>query len=117
MRQTRIPTATFSTFDDPGPARRYCRDVGAPLVIKADGLAAGKGAIVCRTLEEADAAIAECMERRTFGLSGARVVVEEFLIGQEVSFFVLANGSDALPLAVAEDHKTVFVLLAGGGVR
>jgi phosphoribosylamine---glycine ligase len=108
MLRARIPTATFSTFDEPGAARRYCRDVGAPLVIKADGLAAGKGAIVCRTLEEADAAIAECMERRAFGLSGARVVVEELLIGREVSFFVLANGSDALPLATAEDHKTVF---------
>jgi phosphoribosylamine--glycine ligase len=103
-----IPTARFSTFDEPGRARRYCRDAGAPLVVKADGLAAGKGAIVCRTLEEADAAIAECMERRAFGPSGARVVVEEFMVGQEVSFFALANGDDALPLAAAEDHKTVF---------
>jgi phosphoribosylamine--glycine ligase len=103
-----IPTARFSTFDEPDRARRYCRDAGAPLVVKADGLAAGKGAIVCRTLEEADAAIAECMERRAFGPSGARVVVEEFMVGQEVSFFALANGDDALPLAAAEDHKTVF---------
>jgi phosphoribosylamine---glycine ligase len=102
-----IPTARFSTFDEPGRARRYCRDVGAPLVVKADGLAAGKGAIVCHTLEEADAAIAECMERRAFGPSGARVVVEEFMVGQEVSFFALANGDDALPLAAAEDHKAV----------
>jgi len=103
-----IPTAQFSTFDEPTHARRYCRDVGAPLVVKADGLAAGKGAIVCRTLEEADAAIAECMERRAFGTSGARVVVEELMVGQEVSFFVLANGHDAMPLAAAEDHKAVF---------
>src|SRR5262245_45011921 len=104
MSRAGVPTARFATFDPPADARR---DLGAPLVVKADGLAAGKGAIVCRTLEEADAAIAECMERRAFGLSGARVVVEEFMVGQEVSFFVLANGSDALPLAAAEDHKTI----------
>jgi len=108
MSRAGVPTARFASFDQPADARRYCRELGAPLVVKADGLAAGKGAIVCRTLEEADAAIAECMERRAFGLSGARVVVEEFMVGQEVSFFVLANGSDALPLAAAEDHKTVF---------
>jgi phosphoribosylamine--glycine ligase len=108
MLRAGIPTAVFSTFEQPGDARRFCRDVGAPLVVKADGLAAGKGAIICRTLEEADAAIADCMERRTFGASGARVVVEEFMVGQEVSFFVLANGHDAMPLAAAEDHKTVF---------
>src|SRR5262249_37099715 len=108
MSTAGVPTARFAAFDQPVGARSYCRELGAPLVVKADGLAAGKGAIVCRTLEEADAAIAECMERRAFGLSGARVVVEEFMVGQEVSFFVLANGSDALPLAAAEDHKTVF---------
>ena len=92
MRRHSIPTAQFSTFDDPDRARRYCRALGAPLVVKADGLAAGKGAIVCRSLEEADAAIAECMERKAFGASGARVVVEEFMRGEEVSFFALANG-------------------------
>jgi phosphoribosylamine---glycine ligase len=108
MLSAGIPTAKFSTFDRPDDARRFCRDVGAPIVIKADGLAAGKGAIVCRTLAEADTAIGDCMERRAFGASGARVVVEEFMVGQEVSFFVLANGHDALPLAAAEDHKTVF---------
>src|SRR2546422_167817 len=102
-----IPTAQFSTFDEPAHARRYCRDVGAPLVVKADGLAAGKGAIVCRTLEEADAAIAECMERRAFGTSGARVVVEELMVRQDVSFFLLANGHDAMRLRAAEDHKAV----------
>jgi phosphoribosylamine--glycine ligase len=82
--------------------------MGAPLVVKADGLAAGKGAIVCPTLAEADAAIGECMERRAFGAAGARVVVEEFMVGQEISFFALANGVDVLPLAAAEDHKAVF---------
>src|SRR4029453_15741418 len=108
MSRAGVPTARFATFDQPAAARRYCRDLGAPLVVKADGLAAGKGAVVCPTLDEADAAIAECMERRAFGLSGARVVVEEFMVGQEVSFFVLANGGDALHLAAAEGHKTVF---------
>jgi phosphoribosylamine--glycine ligase len=108
MRRHGIPTARFATFDEAGLARRFCRELGAPLVVKADGLAAGKGAIVCETLEEADAAIAACMERRAFGAAGARVVVEEFMVGQEVSFFVLSNGSDVTALGTAEDHKTIF---------
>jgi phosphoribosylamine---glycine ligase len=108
MRRHNIPTARFAAFDDAGGARRFCREMGAPLVVKTDGLAAGKGAIVCPTLEDADVAIAECMERRAFGAAGARVVVEEFMTGQEVSFFVLSNGGDVMALAAAEDHKTVF---------
>ena len=103
-----IPTAHFETFDDVARARRFCRALGAPLVVKADGLAAGKGAIVCTTLDEADEAIARCLERREFGGSGARVVVEEFLKGQEISFFALVNGARAAALAAAEDHKAVF---------
>ena len=108
MARNAIPTARFATFDDPARARGYCREVGPPLVVKADGLAGGKGAIVCRTLADADEAVAECMERAAFGAAGATVVVEEFLSGEEVSFFALANGADALPLAFAQDHKTVF---------
>jgi phosphoribosylamine--glycine ligase len=108
MRRYGIPTARFAPFDDADGARRFCREIGAPLVVKTDGLAAGKGAIVCPTLEDADRAIAECMERRAFGAAGARVVVEEFMAGQEVSFFVLSNGGDVMALAAAEDHKTVF---------
>ena len=108
MRRHNIPTARSAAFDDAGRARRFCREMGAPLVVKTDGLAAGKGAIVCPTLEDADVAIAECMERRAFGAAGARVVVEEFMTGQEVSFFVLSNGGDVMALAAAEDHKTVF---------
>ena len=108
MARNAIPTARFATFDDPARARGYCREVGPPLVVKADGLAGGKGAIVCRTLADADEAVAECMERAAFGAAGATVVVEEFLSGEEVSFFALANGADALPLAAAQDHKTVF---------
>jgi phosphoribosylamine---glycine ligase len=108
MRRHAIPTARFATFDDAVGARRFCREMGAPLVVKTDGLAAGKGAIVCPTLADAETAIAQCMEQRAFGAAGARVVVEEFMTGQEVSFFVLSNGGDVLALAAAEDHKTVF---------
>ena len=103
-----VPTARFATFSDPGAARRYCRELGAPCVVKTDGLAAGKGAIVCSTLPEADDAIARSMERREFGGAGTTVVVEEFMRGEEASFFVLAGAGGVLPLAAAQDHKTVF---------
>ena len=76
--------------------------------MKTDGLAAGKGAIVCRSLEDADAAVAECMERRAFGASGETVVIEEFMVGDEASFFAIVGGSVAIPLGGARDHKTVF---------
>ena len=108
MERHGVATARFETFDDAGRARRYARDLGAPLVVKTDGLAAGKGAIVCTTLAEADDAIAACLERREFGASGARVILEEFLVGEEVSFFALVSGRDAVPLAAAQDHKAVF---------
>lgn len=108
MARHGIPTARFETFDDAARARRFARQFGAPLVVKTDGLAAGKGAIVCATLEDADDAIAACLERREFGRSGARVVIEEFLVGDEVSFFALVSGRSATPLGAAQDHKTVF---------
>ncbi|HMH51759.1 MAG TPA: phosphoribosylamine--glycine ligase [Candidatus Acidoferrum sp.] len=108
MARHGIPTAAYESFTDPAAAREYCRRLGAPIVVKADGLAAGKGAIVCATLAEADEAIALCMERRAFGASGATVVVEEFLRGEEISFFAVANGRDVVPLALAQDHKTIF---------
>ena len=108
MARHGIPTATYATFSDATAARAYCRELGAPLVVKADGLAAGKGAILCPTLADAEEAIALCMERRGFGAAGATVVVEEFLRGEEISFFAVANGTDVVPLAVAQDHKTVF---------
>jgi phosphoribosylamine---glycine ligase len=108
MARHGIPTARFATHTDAAAARRFCRELGAPLVVKTDGLAAGKGAIVCATLEEADAAIAQCMERREFGAAGATVVVEEFMVGEEASFFALSSGSSVVPLAAAQDHKTVF---------
>jgi len=103
-----IPTARFQTFDRADAARAFCRELGAPLVVKADGLAAGKGAIVCRTLEEADRAIALCLEDRAFGASGLTVVIEEFMEGEEASFFIVSDGRSGLPLAAAQDHKTVF---------
>lgn len=108
MARHAIPTARFAAFDDAREARAYCRRLGPPLVVKADGLAAGKGALVCRTLDDCDAAIRTCMEERAFGEAGRVVVVEEFLRGEEVSYFALANGTEAVPLAAAQDHKTVF---------
>ena len=108
MKRHGVATARFETFDDAGRARRFACDLGAPLVVKTDGLAAGKGAIVCATLAEADDAIAACLERREFGAAGARVIVEEFLVGEEVSFFALVSGRQATPLAAAQDHKAVF---------
>jgi phosphoribosylamine---glycine ligase len=108
MARYRIPTARFETFHDAAAARRYCRALAAPCVVKTDGLAAGKGAIVCPTFDEADQAIAQCLEQGAFGASGRTVVIEEFLRGDEVSFFVIINGTEILPLIAAEDHKTIF---------
>ena len=108
MARHGVPTARFATFTEAPAARDFARELGAPCVVKTDGLAAGKGAIVCSTLEEADVAIAQCLERREFGAAGARVVVEEFMRGEEASFFVLAGAGGVRPLAAAQDHKTVF---------
>jgi phosphoribosylamine--glycine ligase len=108
MARHGIPTARFETFEDAARARAHCRALGPPLVVKADGLAAGKGVTVCRTLGEADDAVARCMERREFGAAGGRVVIEECLEGEEYSFFALSSGVAALALAGAQDHKTIF---------
>jgi phosphoribosylamine---glycine ligase len=108
MHEHGVPTARFATFTDPRAARAYGRELGAPLVVKASGLAAGKGAIICRTLAEADDAVTECMERRAFGAAGDTVVVEEFLEGEELSFFALCNGTEVMSVGAAQDHKTVF---------
>ncbi|HEX4994004.1 MAG TPA: phosphoribosylamine--glycine ligase, partial [Methylomirabilota bacterium] len=108
MARHGVSTGRFRTFQDAAAARGYCRELGAPLVVKADGLAAGKGVTVCRSLEEADRALALCFEERAFGASGLTVVVEEFLEGEEASFFALADGAAVLPFAAAQDHKTVF---------
>jgi phosphoribosylamine---glycine ligase len=108
MARYRIPTARHRVFTEVPPARAWCRELGVPLVVKADGLAAGKGVIICRTVEEADAALALCLEAGAFGAAGASVVVEEFMVGEEASFFALTDGTAILPLAGAQDHKTVF---------
>ncbi len=102
-----VPTAAWARFDDPVAARRYVRANGAPIVVKADGLAAGKGVVVAATIAEAEAAIAEIMEARVHGAAGASVVIEECLVGEEVSFFALCDGERAIPLGAAQDHKRV----------
>jgi phosphoribosylamine--glycine ligase len=102
-----IPTAAYARFTDADAAKDYVRRQGAPIVVKADGLAAGKGVTVARTVEEACAAIDESLLDGRFGAAGAEVVVEEFLDGEEVSFFALVDGTTALPLISAQDHKAV----------
>ncbi len=100
-----IPTARYGNFTELAPALDYIRAQGAPIVIKADGLAAGKGVIVAHTLEEAEQAATDMLERGSFGEAGARIVVEEFLDGEEASFIVITDGDAILPLATSQDHK------------
>jgi phosphoribosylamine--glycine ligase len=107
MRAAEVPTAGFSVFEDHAAALRHVEAHGAPIVVKADGLAAGKGVFVCSTLDEARAAIAESMERRVFGDAGARVVVEACLAGEEASFIALTDGRTVVPLASSQDHKRI----------
>jgi phosphoribosylamine--glycine ligase len=108
MARYGIATAAYRVFEDASAARAYCRELGAPVVVKTDGLAAGKGAIVCPSLDDADRAIALCLEEGAFGAAGRTVVVEEFMIGEELSFFALSDGVTALALGAAQDHKTVY---------
>ncbi len=105
MREHGIPTADFRVFEDPGAARRHVRERGAPVVVKASGLAAGKGALVCGTVEEAERAVDALMVERRFGEAGDRVVVEEMLEGRELSVFFLTDGRRAVPLLPSRDHK------------
>lgn len=105
LRRNSIPTAYFGAFTDGDEAKRYLHEVGAPIVVKADGLAAGKGVIVCSVIKEAEEAIDEIMGGRIFGDAGERIVVEEFLEGEEVSFIGLTDGTTVLPLASSQDHK------------
>jgi len=102
-----IPTAAFASFTDAGAAQRWVRERGAPIVVKADGLASGKGVFVCTTVAEAEAAIDEAIRKRAFGDAGTRVVVEECLEGEELSFMGLTDGKTVVPLATAQDHKRV----------
>ncbi|MBL0610750.1 phosphoribosylamine--glycine ligase [Aeromonas jandaei] len=102
-----IPTAEYQNFTEVEPALTYLREKGAPIVIKADGLAAGKGVIVAMTLTEAEEAVREMLSGNAFGDAGARVVIEEFLEGEEASFIVMVDGEHVLPMATSQDHKRV----------
>lgn len=102
-----IPTAKYQTFTDATAAKLYIAEQGAPIVVKADGLAAGKGVIVAMTLEEAYEAVDSMLVKNDFGSAGYRIVVEEFLEGEEASFFALVDGENAIPLESAQDHKRV----------
>ena len=101
-----VPTAAWARFTDAQSARAYLREKGAPIVVKADGLAAGKGVVVAETLAQAEAAVDD-MFGGAFGAAGAEVVIEEFMTGEEASFFVLCDGEAALPIGTAQDHKRV----------
>src|SRR5512135_268360 len=103
-----IPTAAYRRFTDAAAAKDYVRAAGVPIVVKADGLAAGKGVVVAETLAEADSAIDAALVERAFGAAGAELVIEECLTGREASFFALVDGAHALPLAGAQDHKRAF---------
>ena len=107
LARHRIPTAYYAVFDDVELALQHVRDVGAPIVIKADGLAAGKGVVVAMKLWEAEDAIRDMLEGNAFGAAGSRVVVEEFLDGEEASFISIVDGQVALPMATSQDHKRV----------
>src|ERR1051325_2824972 len=106
-RKYGIPTGAYERFSDAASAKAYVRAKGAPSVVKADGLALGKGVVVAQTVAEAEAAI-DMMFGGAFGASGSEVVIEEFLTGEEVSFFALCDGETAIPLASAQDHKRAF---------
>lgn len=108
LKENHIPTASFGVFIDPASAQKFLSQQPPPYVVKADGLAAGKGVFICASREEAEATIDEILVQKTFGQAGERVVVEEFLEGEEASFMVLTDGEHILPLATSQDHKRVF---------
>lgn len=103
-----IPSAAYQNFTDLDLALDYIRSQGAPIVIKADGLAAGKGVVVAMTLEEAEAAAKDMLEGNAFGDAGHRIVVEEFLSGEEASFIVMVDGENVVPMATSQDHKRAY---------
>lgn len=108
MRKYKVPTADFEVFSEPAAACAYIEKIGAPCVVKADGIAAGKGVIVAKTPDEAKAAVRQIMQERIFGAAGSRVVIEECLQGQEASILVLTDSKDVIPLASSQDHKRIF---------
>ena len=107
LARHQIPTAEYQNFTEVEPALAYLKQKGAPIVIKADGLAAGKGVIVAMTLEEAEEAVKDMLSGNAFGEAGSRVVIEEFLDGEEASFIVMVDGKNVEPMATSQDHKRV----------
>ncbi|MDD5131021.1 MAG: phosphoribosylamine--glycine ligase [Candidatus Omnitrophota bacterium] len=108
MQKYNVPTADFKVFDDPEAANKYIEKIGAPCVVKADGLAAGKGVVVAKTVKEAKGAVASIMQDKIFGDAGEKIVIEECLVGQEASIMVITDSKQVLALASAQDHKRVF---------
>jgi phosphoribosylamine---glycine ligase len=107
LERHNIPTGAYANFTEVAPALAYLRQQGAPIVVKADGLAAGKGVIVAETLEQAEAAVTDMLSGNAFGDAGCRVVIEEFLEGEEASFIVMVDGKNVLPMATSQDHKRI----------
>ena len=108
MKKYNIPTAAYDTFAEVAPAKAFAHQLGAPVVIKADGLAAGKGVVVAMSLEEADAAIEDMLSGNRFGNAGSRVVIEEFMAGEEASLLAFVDGKTVVPMVSAQDHKRIF---------
>jgi len=108
MHKYNVPTAAYGVFTDLAEAERFIDQTGAPIVVKADGLAAGKGVIIAQTRDEALDAVRDMLSGNAFGSAGSRVVIEEFLTGEEASFLVITDGSKIIPLASAQDHKAIF---------
>jgi len=108
MAKYQVPTAAFEIFDNPEEAKKYIEKIGAPCVVKADGLAAGKGVVVAQTVDEAKQAVFSMMQERIFGEAGNKVIVEECLQGQEASILVFTDSREVIPLVSSQDHKRVF---------
>jgi phosphoribosylamine--glycine ligase len=108
MQKYNVPTAAYGVFSDQIEAETFIKRTGAPIVVKADGLAAGKGVIIAQTCDEAVAAVRDMLSGNAFGSAGSRVVIEEFLTGEEASFLVITDGINIIPLASAQDHKAIF---------
>lgn len=108
LQKFNIPSAGFKVFDDPDKAKDYIKDKSYPLVVKADGLAAGKGVIVCENLKEAQDAINSIMVEKKFGSAGDKLIVEDFISGEEVSVLIFTDGNTIVPLASSQDHKRAF---------
>ena len=108
MREAGVPTADFAVFDNADSARSYVKSRKGAMVVKSDGLALGKGVVICHDSQAALAAIADAMDAHKFGAAGSRIVIEEFLTGEELSFFALCDGENAIALGTAQDHKQVF---------